>query len=116
VTVFKREAAVKRRITAGLKKYDGLWYFMPVQSGIGAAALDYLVCINGRFVAVETKAVNGRLTDRQKHVAKMITDAGGLVYVVRGTEEAEEWVKVVLPRLVNGVTDDDLDHPFLYRF
>jgi uncharacterized protein involved in type VI secretion and phage assembly len=77
----------ENRIKAKLrKKLDALpkrYVFMPVQSGIGASTLDYLCCVNGRFIAIETKAdATKRLTERQKIVKQVIEDAGGKVFVV----------------------------------
>jgi hypothetical protein len=68
------------------KKLDALfkrYVFMPVQSGIGASTLDYLCCINGRFIAIETKADGTKkLTKRQAITKAFIEDAGGKVFVV----------------------------------
>lgn len=57
--------------------------FMPVQRGMGGAALDYFCCLDGRFVAIETKAGSKKLTARQVYTANDIARAGGIVFVIR---------------------------------
>ena len=43
---------------------------------------DILVCYKGRFIAVETKADNGRPSELQLHHIKKIKDAGGIAMVL----------------------------------
>lgn len=82
------EGKVKRMVSAGLARlnatYPGRIYkFMPVQSGYGAATLDYLLCVASRFVSIETKAdASKELTDRQHTTRSQMEAAGGQVYVV----------------------------------
>jgi hypothetical protein len=76
----KVKAKVKKAL-AELGRHQ--WRFMPVQTGYGADALDFLICVNGYFVAIETKAAKGKLTPRQETTAEQITSAGGRVFVVR---------------------------------
>jgi hypothetical protein len=59
------------------------WRFMPVQTGYGSVALDFLLCVGGWFVAIETKAGNKPLTALQQTTAENISSAGGLVFVIR---------------------------------
>lgn len=61
----------------------GAYKFMPVQNGMGAPALDYYICLRGRFFAVETKrSAKHDLTDRQKETRDRIQTAGGTVFRV----------------------------------
>lgn len=78
-----KEERVKGRVKKLLKKY-GAYYFMPVQSGFGAASLDFLGCHQGRFFAVETKAPGKHLTARQELIQQMIEAVGseGIVFVI----------------------------------
>lgn len=80
----KVKAKVNRKIKALNEKYPGaIWSFMPVQSGYGVPALDYLWCVAGHFVAVETKAdAKCHLSERQKFTRSLIEAAGGTVYVI----------------------------------
>lgn len=43
---------------------------------------DVLACINGRFIAIEVKAQNGRASPLQISESKKIRAAGGLAYIV----------------------------------
>lgn len=85
-TVTTPEGKVKAKVNRNIKRMieDGyrIWKFMPVQTGMGAPALDFIVCINGWFVSLETKTDGKDLTDRQKVVAETICNAGGLVFRV----------------------------------
>lgn len=78
-----KEERVKERVKKLLKKH-GCYFFMPVQSGFGAAALDFLGCHQGRFFAVETKAPGKHLTARQELIRQLIEAVGseGIVFVV----------------------------------
>ena len=77
------EGRVKAKVTKALKGRPHTWRFMPVQNGMGAPALDYIICIEGYLVAIETKVPGKQLTPRQKLTAREITAARGTVYVVR---------------------------------
>lgn len=75
------EAKVKSKVKRAL---HGLGFvFMPVQRGYGGAGLDYFCCLDGRFVAIETKAGKKKLNPRQLVVANLIGGAGGIVFVIR---------------------------------
>jgi hypothetical protein len=83
------EAKVKAKLKAWL---HGCYWFMPVQTGYGATSLDFLVCLEGQFIALECKAVGKELTPRQKVVAQQIRTAGGRVYKVTLDKEDGELV------------------------
>lgn len=79
------EGRIKQKVKARLDREFGgsHWRFMPVQTGFGSVALDLLICICGRFVAIETKASSSqKLTPLQETTAASIKSAGGLVFVV----------------------------------
>ena len=77
------EGRVKEMVKRALKEeFDRRYLFMPVQNGMGAPALDLYNCIDGLFVAIETKAPGKTMTPRQLMTAKDIADAGGLVFEV----------------------------------
>jgi hypothetical protein len=62
------EADVKRWVKEVLNEYN-VYYFMPVQSGVGAAALDFHCCVRCHNTPiaffVETKRFNAKPTARQ---------------------------------------------------
>lgn len=96
------------------------YVFMPVQSGYGSTSLDFLACIGGRFVAIETKAnVAKQLTPRQISTRDYIHQAGGKVFVVYDQPSCDAMVaelilmlehdpNVVVPRLAR--------HPVLQAY
>lgn len=76
------EGRVKAKVKRRLKELPRRYHFMPVQNGMGAPALDFYCCINGKFVAIETKAPGKHLTPRQENTRAEILAAGGMVFVV----------------------------------
>jgi hypothetical protein len=79
------EGRVKKEVSKYLKDH-GIYYFMPVQTGYGATTLDYLCCWLGKFIAIECKAGNNDLTNRQRMTAHAILSARGQCFVIRDTD------------------------------
>jgi hypothetical protein len=71
------EAKLKDEVKAWLKSLNAYTY-MPVPAGYGAQTLDFLCCINGRFVGIETKAEGKVPTPRQEACMRAIREAGGV--------------------------------------
>lgn len=84
------EGRIKLKVDAILRTYaeTGLimWVFKPVQSGYGKRALDYLCCVSGRLLAIETKSKSGNLTSHQRLTAREIYEAGGVVFIISSAE------------------------------
>ena len=76
------EGKVKAKVNRALAQLPRVYRFMPVQMGMGIATLDYLLCIDGQFIAIETKVKGKTLTARQLKTAEEICAAGGRVFVV----------------------------------
>ncbi len=93
------EGKVKARVNKALKTLPRCWKFMPVQMGLGAPALDYLICVNGNFVAIETKAPGKKLSPRQEQTVNAICAARGAVYVIDGTDDDINRMMVFLSSL-----------------
>ena len=74
------EGKVKAKVKALLKKYN-CYYFMPVPYG-HAGTPDFIACMNGSFIGIETKAGNNKTTKLQDIEHQLITQAGGCVYIV----------------------------------
>jgi hypothetical protein len=72
------------------------WRFMPVQTGYGSPALDYLLSIRGRFVAIETKAPGKKLTPLQEGTKAAIEAAGGIVLTVWDESSLAIAMKIIL--------------------
>jgi hypothetical protein len=86
------EGRVKAQVNKLLKEFEQhIWYFMPVQKGMGRPALDYIGCICGKFFAIETKRdQHAKLTPTQQSTKRNIEKAGGQVFVISdGTTLAE---------------------------
>lgn len=80
------EGRVKAKVKRELRALDldgyKVYAFMPMQNGMGAPSLDFLCCINGYWVGIETKAPGKMMTDRQEFTANAMQNAGALVFVV----------------------------------
>lgn len=92
------EGRVKARIKNLLKRHEA-YYFMPVQQGLGAPALDFFVCYKGMFLAIEAKALGKVMTPRQELTAGAIRKAEGSTLLIDGSEESiealESWITMV---------------------
>lgn len=76
----------------------GAYYVMPISGGFGnSGALDYSVCIRGRYVGIEAKAGKNKPTALQLYHMTQIRKAGGLAFVVN--EENLEDFKNELKRI-----------------
>lgn len=77
-------------------KSIGAYRFSPVQMGLGAATLDDLCCIGGRFVAIEYKAEGKLPTARQMLTMKEIQRAGGYAIWGDNPDQIIERLKAAL--------------------
>ena len=88
----------ERKVKKGVRQVlDGLgaYYVMPVTGGYGKqGAPDFLVCYQGKFFGIETKAGKGKTTALQELNLKKIIDCGGVALVVR--EEDVKYLKSLL--------------------
>lgn len=76
------EGRTKKRIKDVLHEL-GAWYAMPMGTGYGRSGVpDFLVCLDGMFIAIEAKAGKGTTTALQERELKRIGEAGGLTFVV----------------------------------
>lgn len=50
---------------------------------------DIIVCIDGRFIALEVKTQKGKTTPLQNATIRKIHSSGGFAFVVRSVEEAK---------------------------
>lgn len=88
------ESKVKAKVKKLLKDH-GVYWLMPVQNGMGAPALDFHCCHQGRYFGIETKAGNKRPTPRQEITMSDIRLAGGLAFLineVEGLQELQDWL------------------------
>jgi hypothetical protein len=97
----KVKAAVNRVLAPYIARGD-VYTFMPVQSGYGKKTLDYLLCVRGHFVAIETKAPGKKLTALQQAYAREIEAAGGLVFAI----DTEAYARELVPHICEGLFFD----------
>ena len=74
------EGKLKDQVKAYLDA-RGAYYFMPVPMGFGAATVDFLCCVGGHFVAIETKIRPRKPTRRQLLCLNAVQAAGGVGFV-----------------------------------
>jgi hypothetical protein len=74
------EGKLKEEVKGYLRSIDG-HFFMPLPTSWGANAVDFICCVRGRYVAIETKIGPRRPTPRQLAFLKKVRDAGGIGFV-----------------------------------
>ena len=85
----KVKASVKRALDDMRRRGLPVYYHMPVQNGMGKPTLDFVCCINGKYLGIETKAPGKKPTERQQATIDEITAAGGTTIVYAGTNPEE---------------------------
>jgi hypothetical protein len=80
------EGKVKREVNKLIDRYEQIYKFMPVPFGYGPSSLDYILCVVGAFVAIETKVSGQSPTPRQMMTIKQIQQSGGVVFIVDGPD------------------------------
>ncbi len=91
------ESRVKAKLKRTLKATFGkeCYCFSPVQTGFGSVTLDFLICVRGLFVSIETKAPGKKPTPLQETTIQTIREAGGLVFVVDGDESLKHAIDCI---------------------
>lgn len=82
------EGKVKKRVQEVLSEFGAYW-FMPVQTGLGAPGLDFHCCVRGLAFFIETKAGNKQPTPRQRNTIRKIQLSGGRCFVINDVEGME---------------------------
>lgn len=76
------EGKVKAAVKKLLDRHN-IYYFMPATGGYGRSGVpDFICCVKGNFVAVETKAGKAKPTALQLREMEKIKDSGGLAFVI----------------------------------
>jgi hypothetical protein len=84
----KVKAAVKRYLVS-----HGMYYYMPMSNGMGrVGAPDFIICFQGQFIAVETKAPGkiSNTTPNQERELEAIHNAGGIAIVIDDVKQLSE--------------------------
>lgn len=86
------EGKVKAKVKKVLKAH-GVWYYMPMQNGMGQVGIpDFVCCHRGLFLAIETKAPGKgmeSLTANQRARRADILDAKGRYLVISDVADLE---------------------------
>ncbi len=88
------EARVKDAVKKLLKE-RGIWWYMPVQNGMGVVGIpDFVCCNKGSFLAIETKAPGKRNnpTPNQERRIMEIHQAGGAALVIDDVSQLKEYL------------------------
>lgn len=87
-----KESHIKRAVKKWLEA-RGAYYYMPSQNGRGRVGIpDFVACLNGRFVGIETKAPGKRnqTTANQDREIRDINKAGGVAIVIDDVSQLEK--------------------------
>src|SRR5262252_3835643 len=97
------ERDVKRKVSALLAlamEHGPLYVWMPPASVYGKRSLDYITCVGGRFVAIETKAPGEWLRPQQRETARDMLRSGGKVFCIstpEGLAALERYLELRFP-------------------
>lgn len=81
---------VKAQVKLVLKRFPTLHYYMPVAGAYGKSGThDFIVCQQGLFWTIETKAGKNTTTDNQIDFAEDIRKAGGISLCINEHTVAE---------------------------
>ena len=84
----QRESKLSRSIMAALTKRGAFCFKIHGGPFMMAGLPDIIVCVDGKFVALETKMPGGHASPIQQLIHSKIRQAGGRVYVVSSVPEA----------------------------
>jgi len=77
------EAGVKEEVKKILNRTPDCWWYMPVQTGYGVHGIpDFVACIRGSFIAIETKFGRNKLSAWQEKQKDGITKAKGMYFII----------------------------------
>jgi len=103
------ERDVKRKVSALFSlamEHDPIYVWMPVTTTFGKRGLDYICCVQGEFVAVETKRPKEHLRPDQRQRARDMCMAGARVFIISSPEgygSLERYLVRKIPSLKNAV-------------
>lgn len=108
------EGRVKEAVRKFLKA-KGVWYYQPVQNGMGVVGIpDFVCCWHGRFIAIETKAPGKRhqTTPNQNRVLQEIHDHDGYVFVIDDVELLKrQFIAIEVELALQGVHHAEVHTP-----
>ena len=92
---------LERDIVAAIKKYlaslgSDVFFWKEHGGPYGTSGIpDIICCYKGRFVGMECKLPDGRLTELQKRAINKINRAGGIARRVESVEDAKAIIELI---------------------
>jgi len=83
------EGRIKDKVKKVLRKHK-VYYHMPVMNGMGSPTLDFICCVIGSYLAIETKAPGKKPTPRQEMTMEEMRAAGAFIFVIDSDEKVDE--------------------------
>lgn len=103
------EGKVKDAVKAACKKL-GIYYHMPVQNGMGKPTLDFILCADGMFIGIETKAPGKQPTPRQELTMSEMRKSGGCTMVIDTTDVLKIEANILILKEVTRATNEGGTH------
>ena len=92
---------LERDIVAAVKRYlstlgEDVFFWKEHGGPYGTSGIsDIIICYKGRFIGMECKLPDGRLTELQKRAISKINAAGGIARRVESVEDAKAIIRIV---------------------
>jgi len=83
----KSEQAIQSEIIIYLRKI----FCYPRKVVSKAGTPDILACCDGKFIGIEVKKLDGKVSKLQDHNIKLIQQAGGIAFVARSVKDVKDY-------------------------
>jgi len=87
----KLESALNKKIKAKLSQIPGIFFFKAADRHT-AGIPDYIICWDGKFIAIESKRAGEKPRKLQEFVIDKINKSGGIAIYVDNYQSFEEFV------------------------
>lgn len=89
------EEAVLTKAIRQLLKSVGIFHYKAWGGPMSVPGIpDIIGCFKGRFIGIEVKAQNGKVSDYQRDFIDAINQAGGLAFVARSVDDVIEQLEL----------------------
>ena len=88
------ETQLKNKVMAYLNTHPGI-YARKVSDRYSAGYPDIWGCYHGRFFCIESKSINGKVSDIQKYEMNKICEALGDARVCRSLQEVKDFIEMI---------------------
>lgn len=89
-----KEKLIENKIKEYLKTIKGLFFWKEHGGMYGTGGVpDIICCYKGKFIGLEVKAPDGKLTPLQEATIGKINKAGGIALVVRSVDDAKKIIE-----------------------